>query len=87
MTPKITRITANRIIQQMDQDWKNGAADLIKRIDKYHIYQNGRCLTRYRFILKDGAILSSFKDWKKYNSDDPHAIMIDSLHQLTDRKL
>tara|TARA_R110002012_G_scaffold61146_1_gene160536 strand:- start:923 stop:1186 length:264 start_codon:yes stop_codon:yes gene_type:complete len=87
MNPTITRTTANRIIQQMDEGWLNGASDLIKRIDLFHIYQNGRCLTRYRFMLKDGAILSSFGDWKKYNSNDPHAIMIDSLHQLTDRKL
>ncbi len=86
MNPTITRTTANRIIEQMDKGWRNGASDLIKRIDKFHIYQNGRCLTRYRFMLKMGDLVFIYR-LEEYNSNDPHAIMIDSLHQLTDRKL
>jgi hypothetical protein len=85
MTPKITRTTANRILKDMSESWACGPSGLIKRIDKFHIHQNGRCLTRYRFLLKCGVILDSFSDWRKYNNCDPHSVIIESLHKLCDK--
>jgi hypothetical protein len=87
MIPKITRATANRIIREMDQEWKGGAEDLIEEIKIFHVHQNGRTLKRYRFHLKGGAILCSLTDWNKYNNNDPHSVLIKSLHILTDRQI
>tara|TARA_A100001011_G_C14302745_1_gene841608 strand:- start:1576 stop:1839 length:264 start_codon:yes stop_codon:yes gene_type:complete len=87
MITKITRRTANQIIQEMDRDWTCGAEGLIQEIQVFHIHKNGKCHKRFRFHLQDGAILCSKADWNKYNNEDPHAVMIKSLHQLTDRKL
>ena len=87
MIPKITRATANRIIQEMDQEYRGGAEEMIKQIKIFHVHQNGRTLKRYRIDLKCGVVLCSLSDWHNYNQHDPHAVIIKSLHFLTDRKL